>query len=172
MLTCKQCGHTWYARAGHPPKSCPKCGSARWNYVPIPECPVCCLCPTHNPNGQTPTPAPAAPKNPILDRFNTLVIPDDSEPKTATCTKCSHEWQSRTDAPKQCPKCQARLDADVGAKAEKRAKYCAAGPLAEEDPNAARYSWDVCDWTGAGGRWKEPKLYGWIRREHLTPKEG
>jgi len=151
--------------------------------------------------------APALSPNPDtqtqLDRFNSIDLPD--EPHTAKCPKCSHEWQSRTDAPKKCPKCQARLDADVGVKAEKRAKYCAAralaavGPLAEEDPNAARYSWGVYDWTGAGigytpshliirtglsdldpeehypvidggrdgadGRYIEPQLYGWIRRD-------
>jgi len=98
---------------------------------------------------------------------------------------------------------------DVGAKAEKRAKYCAAralaavGPLAEvhipDHTPLVPLSWTVCDWTGedvgytpshliireglsgldpeehypvisgggdgADGRYIEPQLYGWIRRD-------
>ena len=222
MLKCFRCGHEWHPRTPLAPKKCPVCQATNWNTA-RPEMVKCAKCshewrpridtPTQKCPGcktkkwnATPAPAPAAPvENPIL----TLTIPDEPEPRTVTCPKCSHEWQSRTDAPKQCPRCKARLDVDVGTKAEKRAKYCAAralaavGPLAEvhipDHTPLVPLSWTVYDWTGedvgsvhddliireglsdldpeehypvisggrdgADGRYIEPKLYGWIRRD-------
>ena len=26
------------------------------------------------------------------------------------CTKCSYEWETRTESPKECPRCKSRLD--------------------------------------------------------------
>ena len=225
MLKCLRCGHEWHNRTDTAPKKCPKCQAMNWNTA-RPETAKCAKCShewqprtgittKHCPGCKTkkwnsapaPTPSPSPETQTQLDRFNSIDLPD--EPHTAKCPKCSHEWQSRTDAPKKCPKCQARLDADVGAKAEKRAKYCAAralaavGPLAEvhipDHTPLTWFSWQVCDWTGedvgtvhddviirtglsdldpedhypvisggrdgADGRYIEPQLYGWIRRD-------
>src|SRR3990167_7067985 len=174
-MNCLRCSHEWIHRTTDAPKQCPKCKTLEWNTpappalkcakcsyewrprtVTVPE--KCPGCKTKKRNATpTPAPAPAAPvENPILSWFNALTIPD--EPRTAKCPKCSHEWQSRTDAPKKCPRYQARLDVGVGAKAEKRAKYCAARALAAVGPLAEVYvpdhtplvplSWAVYDWTG------------------------
>ena len=32
------------------------------------------------------------------------------EKKTATCPRCNYTWEKRKPQPKQCPKCQRRLD--------------------------------------------------------------
>jgi len=149
MLTCKRCGNTWRTRIDTEPKACPNCKSKRWNTPAgkrghyCPECPHC--------NAPT-TPPPQT----VLDRFNALAIPD--EPRTATCPKCSHEWQSRTDAPKQCPRCKARLDTGVGTKADQHAKNCAARALAALGPITADlgpYNGAVCDLPG--------RILGWVK---------
>lgn len=189
-MTCKMCGHTWYTRTGHPPKSCPKCGSARWNRVSVTECPICCACPVHNPH-PTPTPTPA---------------PALAPPVLVNCPRCGFAWNPRKDSPKQCPKCKARLDAGAGGKAALHAKIHAAramasmGPLAPLIPSSFYRA--IYDWTGrhvgsitgtdkvirddhnetdyypvldggftdANDRWIEPHLVGWIRREDVTPR--
>lgn len=92
MLTCRVCSHGWYPRTSHEPESCPKCGSVRWNRVPIHECPHCRTCPTHGVPSRkrtstpvpTPEPTPVRRRDPaaqaVLDRFNSISIPD--EPQT------------------------------------------------------------------------------------------
>lgn len=173
-MICLRCSHEWINRSVDAPKQCPKCKTYEWNAAPPPML-KCVKC-SHEwrPRTGTPTekcpgcktkkwrkeeePAPLTPESQAqLDQFNSIDIPGDP-PSLTKCPKCGNEWQPRTDSPKQCPKCKARLDNGLGAKAEQRAKDCAAralaavGPLAEEHiPNPdwlLPVSWMVCDWAG------------------------
>ena len=162
METCKRCGYEWRLRTDADPKACPNCRSRSWN-IPAgrkgkycPECPHC--------NAPEPIPSrrPKTEAQTTLDRFNTLTVPDEPEPgpKTTKCPKCGHEWQTRTDTPKKCPKCQARLDADIKTSAPRAARALAAlGPLSEETP-APDDSLAVCDWGGT--------ILGWTTGNKIT----
>jgi Zn finger protein HypA/HybF involved in hydrogenase expression len=166
-VKCAKCSHEWQPRTGIVTKHCPRCKTKKWN-------------------GATSAPSPEPQTQ--LDRFNSIDLPD--EPTLAKCPKCSHEWQSRTDAPKKCPRCQARLDATVKANAARAARALAAlGTLIEETPEDHRFAWQVIDSDGSHlGNVKsalviragldsidkdehypvldwQNGLYGWIRRD-------
>ena len=159
MPTCTRCNYEWRTRTDAAPKACPNCRSRSWNIPAGRKGEYCLECPHCNALKPIPSRGPKTENQTALDRFNTLTIPD--EPRTATCPKCSHEWQSRTDAPKQCPRCKARLDAGAGAKADQHAKNCAARALAALGPITAdlgSYDGAVCDLPGRILGWVKPAL--------------
>ena len=171
-MNCLRCSHEWIHRTADAPKTCPRCKTPEWN-TPAPPALKCAKCsyewrprtgtvPEKCPGCKTkkwngapaPTPSPSPETQTQLDRFNSIDLPD--EPHTAKCPKCSHEWQSRTDAPKKCPKCQARLDADVKTSAQRAARALAAvGPITA---NLGSDNGAVCDLPGRILGWVKPSL--------------
>lgn len=98
-LYCYRCGHFWKARSDALPRTCPRCGSSRWNY-PVSSRAVCRFCGNTWRMGSVTDPCPEC--------GHTIFESPDTQ--VCHCIKCDYEWRPRTsERPERCPMCRSTL---------------------------------------------------------------
>lgn len=126
---CYRCGNVWRDE-GKPSRTCPRCGSSRWD-VPVRKEAACPKCGTTWTRAGFDDACPncGGAASPDILRCNqcdhewvrrTEGPPDRcpvchssrwSEPRLHqyTCFRCGHVWRNRSSKPRKCPSCQSRL---------------------------------------------------------------
>ncbi len=98
-LYCYRCGYYWRIRSSQLPRTCPRCGSSRWN-DPVRSDTVCRFCGSTWRLSSLSDPCPSC-------GHTILEAPD---PSVLHCNRCDHEWRPRTDGrPRRCPLCKSTM---------------------------------------------------------------
>ncbi len=156
-LYCYRCGHYWKARSAGLPKTCPRCGSSRWN-DPVRREATCRFC-GHKWNMN-------ALDEPCPGCCHTIFEAPD--PSVRHCNRCDHEWHLRTDnEPARCPLCKStkwnaprpvrntcRVCGNVWIGGGNRPQRCPSCKSTLWDRNPVRVQCKVCGhkWTVKGDR--------------------
>ncbi len=98
-MYCYRCGHFWRPRTDRLPRTCPRCGSSRWN-DPVARQAVCRFCGTGWRMDSVTDPCPECGRT----------IFESPDARICHCTRCDHEWRQRSeDRPERCPLCRSTL---------------------------------------------------------------
>ena len=156
-LYCYRCGYYWKTRSSDLPKTCPRCGSSRWN-DPVKREASCRFCGTYWTMRSIDEPCPGC-------GHTIFEAPDQS---LHHCNRCDHEWRPRADSrPQRCPLCKStkwdaprpvrrtcRACGNVWVGGEKRPSRCPACKSTVWDKDPARAQCKACghSWSVKGGK--------------------
>ncbi len=156
-LFCYRCGCYWKTRSAELPKTCPRCGSSRWN-DPVRREASCRFCGTMWTMRSIDEPCPSC-------GHTIFEAPDRSHHH---CNRCNHEWHPRADSrPRRCPLCKStkwdaptpvrhtcRMCGNVWVGREKRPKRCPSCKSEIWNKSLTRAQCKACghQWTVKGGK--------------------